>query len=162
MSTLPSLRVFLSSADTYRVSNLEARAGPQAWDDFPTLARGIKGEIQLVRYSQKLQLNLRADFLQNPTRFFHLNTNSETIMCSACRFFFLYCFCLDLVCLLNELYNIPRVIGQDSHSCARDEFAVLLKIHVYTSETRRSCWNLKSEACSLCREARSWSQQRLG
>lgn len=54
-------------ADTYRVSNLEARAGPKAWDHFPTLARGIKGEIQLIWYSQKVQLDFRANFLQNPT-----------------------------------------------------------------------------------------------
>lgn len=55
------------AADAYRVSNLEARAGLKAWDDFSTLARGVKGEIQLIWYSQKLQLNFRADFLPNAT-----------------------------------------------------------------------------------------------
>lgn len=55
------------AADAYRVSNLEARAGFKAWDDFSTLARGVKGEIQLIWYSQKLQLNFRSYFLPNAT-----------------------------------------------------------------------------------------------
>lgn len=53
------------SADSYRVSDLEAGTGLESLDDLPIQASGIEGEIQLVRDSQQLQLHFRANFLLN-------------------------------------------------------------------------------------------------
>lgn len=51
------------SAETYRVSNLEARAGLESLDDLSVEASGIEGERQLLRDVQQLQLHRRANFL---------------------------------------------------------------------------------------------------
>lgn len=71
--------------------------------------------------------------------------------------------------LLNELYNISRVIGQHSHGCARNELTVLLRIRSRRFKYRQiskmwanSCSIQTVGGCLLCKEAsHSWSRQKL-
>lgn len=48
---------------TYSVSDLQARAGSEARDELTVQTGGVKGQRQLLRDAQQLQLHLGANFL---------------------------------------------------------------------------------------------------
>lgn len=48
---------------THRVSNLQARAGPEARDELTVQTGGVEGQRQPVRDTLELQLHLGANFL---------------------------------------------------------------------------------------------------
>lgn len=53
----------MTGEGTHRVSNLQARAGPEARDELTVQTGGVEGQRQPVRDTLELQLHLGANFL---------------------------------------------------------------------------------------------------